>query len=76
MHNICTLQTPIIPEVLDGWPQVFFRNITIPIGNFITEKHDVSNPLLVRLSRTPDQLLNTPIRALVVKKAKLVEEQR
>jgi hypothetical protein len=65
--NIYILQTTKIPKVLDGRNQIFFRNITIPIGNLITEKHDVSHPLLVGLARTPNQLLDTQIRTLVIK---------
>ena len=62
--------------MLDGRSQVLFRNITIPIEDLVTEKHDVPHPLLVRLSLPPDQSLNTSIGALVINKAELMEEQR
>jgi len=74
--SIRVLQAAVIPEVLDGRSQVLFRNIAIPIGDLVTEKHNVPYPLYVRPSLPPDKFLDTPIRALVINKAELMEEQR
>ena len=52
--SIRVLQAAVIPEVLDGRSQVLFRNITIPIGDLVTEKHNVPHPLLVCFSLPPN----------------------
>ncbi|KAH8991053.1 hypothetical protein EDB86DRAFT_2830936 [Lactarius hatsudake] len=60
------ITTTVIPKVLDSRSEIFFLNITIPIVYFFAKEHYVSHPLLVGPSGSPNKLLDTTIRLLVV----------
>ena len=76
MQSLPKYDPTVVLEKRDNRGQVFFTNITKPITTFVTEKYEVSNPMMVRLSWPPDKPLDAPIRPLAINEPIIVEEQR